>query len=327
MEVKPILISGNQNSKEKPLLSILIPSYKRLILKDTLLSVLNQKKPLYPFEVIICENDPQAYEIEKLIYDLNPPDNFHFYKMPFNVGMTGNWNQLVKLGKGQFLCFLHDDDLLASDFLENIEKIVLDNKPIIMNSNVVFFNEMKDLDKKQYHQKFRNLSLFEVPFSSNIFTGENPYNVPTAGILIHRSIITKIGMFDERYYPYIDWEFFIRSHKHFKIYRPSFITGYYRYGHNVSLKIETLVKFCNLGHEIRKHLLTFNPFFNFYINFFILEMDYRQYKSAVNLNAQLTNHPDLLYRYKFRPFFYLIFKTFAFIQSRLSKILVKKVHL
>ncbi len=105
-------------------LSIVIPTYKRMdLLKETIKSILMQQKPKHiAYEVVIVSND-QNYKYEELI-ELCSNIDVRIYINEQNVGMCGNMNRCALLSAGKYVCYLQDDDLLLTDYLLTIERLM-----------------------------------------------------------------------------------------------------------------------------------------------------------------------------------------------------------
>ncbi|MFH0942921.1 MAG: glycosyltransferase family 2 protein [Candidatus Beckwithbacteria bacterium] len=93
----------------KPTISICIPTFNRAdYLEQTLQSVARQT--IKPFQVLIVDNastdnTPQiAAKYKKL--------GFTYIRNSKNLGMVGNYNRCLNLARGNYISFLHSDDLI-----------------------------------------------------------------------------------------------------------------------------------------------------------------------------------------------------------------------
>lgn len=120
------LYGGNDSNMNSPLISFVIPTYQRgCFLQEAIDSIVNQTEKDISYEIIIVNNDPTD-EMEAIINN-NKRDNIYFYRNTENVGMVGNFNKCILLARGKYVAFLHDDDLLKPEYLEEMKK-VLDNR-------------------------------------------------------------------------------------------------------------------------------------------------------------------------------------------------------
>ncbi len=105
-----------------PLVSIVIPTYKRLpMLKEAIESAFSQKK-CSPYEVIVLDND-QSPDILNLVSSFDP-SKIVVYQNTTNLGMWGNMNRALNLAKGEWILMLHDDDLLLPNALQVFERVI-----------------------------------------------------------------------------------------------------------------------------------------------------------------------------------------------------------
>lgn len=101
--------------RDKPLISILIPTYNRpKYLSLCLDTVLSQKGfEDTELELIISDNS-EWNETKDLIQNyikIHPTRNITYSKNKNNLWMISNWNKLLRLANGDFFIFLSDDDL------------------------------------------------------------------------------------------------------------------------------------------------------------------------------------------------------------------------
>lgn len=107
-----------------PWLSVLIPTFQRdTLLQEALQSVLSQKPVDFSWELIVVDNTPlsedgstPALNIVRTIGDIR----ILYYHNRVNLGSGYNWNRAAELARGKWLCFLHDDDLLCPNALNDI---------------------------------------------------------------------------------------------------------------------------------------------------------------------------------------------------------------
>ncbi|HWY12168.1 MAG TPA: glycosyltransferase family 2 protein [Bacteroidia bacterium] len=98
-----------------PLISICIPSYNNAdYITETISSVLNQT--YQNFEIIIVDDCSKDNTVE-LIKSIADP-RIKLVVNDTNLGMHGNWNKALSLGKGEYLKLLCGDDLIYPRCLE-----------------------------------------------------------------------------------------------------------------------------------------------------------------------------------------------------------------
>ena len=109
--------------KNKPLISILIPTYDRLdFLKISLDSCIKQKWfSKWELEIIVSDNSEDSITEE---YIKANHSSITYNHNSENLWMTWNWNKLLELSNWEYFIFLSDDDLFYDD---NSIKLLYDN--------------------------------------------------------------------------------------------------------------------------------------------------------------------------------------------------------
>lgn len=122
--IESVLIM-KQDLKAKPKFSIAIPNYKRKEeLKRALNSVLNQDfKDEY--EVLVVENtdDFNDNSIGEML-EKEYKGRVNYYRNKENLGLFGNWNRCILLAQGEWVGICHSDDMLASNYLDELSRVV-----------------------------------------------------------------------------------------------------------------------------------------------------------------------------------------------------------
>ena len=122
-----ILVFKNGTDIKEYDLSIVIPTFRN---KQLLFSAIDSVIALEQYEGI-------SYEL--LVVNNNPDDDMKelvdkykkvsipvsFYKNVENYGQVGNINQGVFLSRGKYVAFLHDDDLLLPNYLNEIGPFII----------------------------------------------------------------------------------------------------------------------------------------------------------------------------------------------------------
>ena len=103
-----------------PLVTVAIPTYRRLpLLVEAVQSLLHQRFDR-DFEILIVDNDP-ASEVAQHLLERVPElrgRNFRYFVNPENLGMFGNWNRCLELARSEWVTILNDDDLLDANYLK-----------------------------------------------------------------------------------------------------------------------------------------------------------------------------------------------------------------
>lgn len=151
-----------------PYFSIAIPAFKRAFLKECIQSVLNQT--FTDFELIII-NDNSPENLEEIIRSFKDP-RIIYQKNTVGFGalnISKNWDECLKLARGNFFMCIGDDDKLLPDCLEKYISLINDfpgynvyhagTQLIDENSEVIDLQESRPIMESSYsmiwHSWFR----------------------------------------------------------------------------------------------------------------------------------------------------------------------------
>lgn len=192
-----------------PLVSIIIPCYNQAnYLPETLESVLAQS---YSNWECIIVNDGSPDDTDEVAQKYCEIDNRFIYIVKENGGLSSARNFGIKNSKGSYLQFLDSDDLLENKKLDSQVEILKKNsdfeivysepKFFIQNGNKNFLVEKykKAILPKKSYEKFGVLSQII----------KHNFNVVSSP-LIARSLVEKVGMFDQKLNSNEDWDYWIR---------------------------------------------------------------------------------------------------------------------
>lgn len=246
-DVQTDLLYGIENHEERYFLTVIIPTYNRsLLLKEAIESVLKQKCN-FKWELIIIDNTPldsdKMTPALKILQSLNK-ENIKYYHNRQNIGSGYNWNRAVELANGKWITFLHDDDVLCSDALKNIYKMIMNDwrfkKPLgyihaRSKSFTTFFDE-KSIRFKEFPFHL------ELTRFTTLILGHTHTGMPTCGTTILKEAYIKAGGINYDFGPTADAVLGYIIMKNYTVLRSGMVLGGYRWGYNESLKISTIEK-------------------------------------------------------------------------------------
>lgn len=121
----------SHKNTENPLISFCVPTYRRKeMLSAALESILSLRGlSCIAYEIIISDDDESGDLRTELSPEITANGAVHIYKNQVH-GQFPNLNNLIEKSSGEWLVFLHDDDLLKSDFLEKLmdEQLLNDSR-------------------------------------------------------------------------------------------------------------------------------------------------------------------------------------------------------
>lgn len=132
-------------------ISVIIPSYcPKAYLRETLDSLTRQTLSADAYEIIIVLNGPrEPYEQEVKSY-IHQTENGHNITLVYTSipGVSNARNLAIDKAKGDYLCFIDDDDWVSPVYLENLLQKADDHT--IVASNVKNYNQRDGSYTKDY---------------------------------------------------------------------------------------------------------------------------------------------------------------------------------
>lgn len=190
----------------KPLVSIIIPTYKSSnTLKRAVISVLNQTYK--NIEVIVVDdNNPDTEhrtKTEAVMKEFEKNSRVKYIKHERNKNGAAARNTGFRHSKGEYICFLDDDDVFLEKKVEKQVEFLQENGQFdgvytwrYQHGNVISYDKSGDLSEEI-------LSLAFTPYTSSI--------------MIKRECYDFLNGFDESYKRHQDFEFLLRFFQHFSI--------------------------------------------------------------------------------------------------------------
>lgn len=222
--IKSELVYGQMPAKA-PDISVMIPTFRRAdLLKEAIDSVLNQKTR-YHYTIAVIDNDAEGDEAtDRLLKEYcEKYSNILYYRNEQNIGMFGNWNRCIELCQTEWLCMLHDDDMLMEDYIEALYPIACSNRYGLVGSYKKILDQR---ESSELHISETGKGLFvsvlmklfiwarqgrEIPMT--LQDGGHCMFHPCVANLINKDWAIELGGFNEMFYPFADlffWEKMIK---------------------------------------------------------------------------------------------------------------------
>ena len=247
--VNSVQLYGSRNHVEIPLLSLVLLTYRRDVLfREALKSVLVQQAVPFAWEIIVVDNsepdekgETPALRIVREFGDLR----VRYYRNEENLGMFGNWNRGVELARGEWVTFLHDDDVLCPDALANLGSIIRfakENLPRLgyIHARRVEFSE--NFDPEQAKKKSKPY-LTRLTRMGALIRGWSQTGMPSCGTAILRQAYMETGGADSKYGGIADAILGYQIMKRYDVVMSDAVLGGYRWLDNETLRKETLLDF------------------------------------------------------------------------------------
>lgn len=137
-----------------PLVTIIIPSYKRTV-EYLSRAVMSVQKQTYPnIEIIVIDDSPEDFDgrdsVEKYMETI-VGDNIKYFQNEKNMGGSLSRNRGIKESSGTFISFLDDDDEYEEEKIEKQVKFMIDGGYDLSFMNMTIYNGSgKVVDFREY---------------------------------------------------------------------------------------------------------------------------------------------------------------------------------
>ena len=141
----------------------------------------------------------------------NTPISVEFYTNKTNMGMLGNINRCVELADTEYIAFLHDDDLLLPNYIQEIEKEVKEKSiDCLIPARYIYYQNRLSSHRYTTKTKQRAKDILTKIFilryfyrgkktklsvEDNIFSLQNIYAAPSCGTLFRKKAILDADIF------------------------------------------------------------------------------------------------------------------------------------
>jgi len=198
---------NTQCPDENPLVSIIVPTYKRPdMLMNALKSIFGQT---YQYYEVIVINDGGS-DVRQLFEGLNN-DKIRCLQHDTNRGLPAARNTGIKAARGKYVAYLDDDDLFYPDHLETLVNFLESTE-----------YQVAYTDAHRSYQEMRNGKYVtikkEVPYSFE-FDYERILKenfIPVLCVMHRRSCLDTVGLFDETLQSLEDWDLWMRMSRIFQ---------------------------------------------------------------------------------------------------------------
>ena len=255
----------------KPLISVIIPTYKRTkflvkLLNNLIINNMNFKN----FEIIICDSDKTKTNfliISKII------NNFKNVKIKYINILENNHSKKRNTGiinaSSNLLIFLDDDCLPEKKFISKYYKILTREKDkAIFCGSVTYPNNQSSFGR---YRESRHFQISDKTLVSREIV--KPEKIVTMNMAFNLSKINKKYLFNENFnfYGFEDYDFaFNQVKSDIKIYRCSPTVAHY----DLRTYEKYLHKIIFIGNEGMKHLIRLNYDASRKINYMLLEENF-----------------------------------------------------
>lgn len=197
---------------EKPLVSVVITSYKRerKYIEEAIGSVKNQTYE--NIEIIVVDDNGDEKKYSEELHNICSEYGATYFKNPQNMGAQFSRNIGILNSHGVYIAFLDDDDIWMPEKIER--QIAFFSDPEV---GMVFCDGYSFADGNIENKwEFREASIYDRPIGLRLELF-NDYIGSTSQALIRKECFAKVGMFDCDMPARQDYEMWLRICRFYKV--------------------------------------------------------------------------------------------------------------
>ena len=218
----------------KILISIIVPLYNyRKYIGYCIKSILDQTYK--NFELIVvddCSTDGSYEEAKRF---KKKDSRVKVIRLNKNKGYSTAKNEGIVISKGEYIVTLDADDMMTKESLEIRLKAILEKKvPFVYADAITVYNKISL--KECYKLNLKKLKKKKILHVASYFSSDSVYQIHAQGVMVHRSIYIKYGLYDENLRSRSDREMWWRlfgkdekDNKKIEAYHLSEAVAYYRF--------------------------------------------------------------------------------------------------
>lgn len=152
---------------KKPILTVAIATYNRKeFLEECLQHVISQIED--DVEILVCDNASSDGTYKLMQEYCNKYRFIRYLKNERNIGPDGNFLRCLREGKGEYIHLLSDDDILMSNCINEVKKVIANYENLaLIYLNISFFKG--EFDLKKCKDKVFNINDNILFYDKNLF--------------------------------------------------------------------------------------------------------------------------------------------------------------
>ncbi len=193
IKVEATTSTGKPHEIIKGLTSIIIPIYLRSYplfhnTGNTIGSIREHTDvDKTPYEIIVVDDASPIQLPEPTMYKADK-----YTKNPENEGVTKSWNKGIRISQGEYICLLNNDVMVFNHWLEDLQEC-LKYKDLVVATPMYGQPFARAVESIKIRSQFKDKMIGES------FSEFEDFSC----VLTKRSLFNELGLFDERYFNYV----------------------------------------------------------------------------------------------------------------------------
>jgi glycosyltransferase involved in cell wall biosynthesis len=238
------VIASLPTDSPRPSLSVMIPTREPgSYLVGALRSVLRQALGPEQMQIAVVD-DASRSDVQALIEQADGQGRVELHTTDTNRGISGNWNQCLKLARGHIVHLLHQDDLIEDGFYHRMLPPFSRHPQLGMAfCRHAFIDSQNRTTRVSHREKW-----FAGVLGAWLERIATKQRVQCPAVLVRRAVYESVGGYrtDLRYA--LDWEMWVRIAARYEVwYEPNVLASYRRHEENESTRLLSAGK---IGHDV-----------------------------------------------------------------------------
>lgn len=189
-----------------PLVSICIPNYNYdLYVGKAIQSAIDQSYD--NVEVVVVDNASTDNSME-VISSFKENDKVKIFENSENIGALKNFNKSFELSKGDYIVFLSSDDMLRPDFVKKCMQVFEKYDVGMVGTEMALIDKDDNILDEEYIPFYDDNYIIPGIKQAKVFMMGNCFGANQ--VLIKKSVLEKVGLFDSRFEASSDWHLWFR---------------------------------------------------------------------------------------------------------------------
>jgi glycosyltransferase involved in cell wall biosynthesis len=235
MNENPPPIAVLSDPTHRPLVSVMIPTYEPgdYLLK-TIASIVNQDFDHGLLQIMVVDDASPTINVSSLITNSGFAARVNVVRNPNNLGLAGNWNECLRLARGELVHILHQDDLVSPGFYQHLSEALVQNPALGMAfSGCAFIDEHGTVIEIARRER-------RTPGVIRNWIAEisRRYSVHCPAAVVRRSTYEQLGGYRLDLHYALDWEMWVRIAAHMPVWHdPATLACYRRHAANETARL------------------------------------------------------------------------------------------
>ena len=203
-------------------------------LGEALASVLNQDLGADVMQIAVVDDASARADVAALVAQISPDARVEVHRAARNRGLAANWNECIRLARGEIIHLLHQDDRVGAQFYARLSPAFAADPEIGMAfCRHAFLDDADRITGRSHRERWAP----GVPRNWLARIAENQ-RIQCASALVRRTAYERLGGYREDLAYALDWEMWVRIAARYRVwYEPDTLAYYRRHEGNETARL------------------------------------------------------------------------------------------